>query len=153
MQTAIELEELGRDLYDSLAAISVDPRLIRLCRGLAAAERQHERTFRELREDLAAKERTVLVSDADLAEARRALKQAVVPDRTGMIGAVDASAEIDLLKQAAAMERNSISYFRNLSINATEGDLLLRILEEELGHLRLIEELVSQMESEAPIVS
>jgi hypothetical protein len=91
------------------------------------AEACHQGLFVQLRGELAAQGLTVLVSDADLAEARRVLKEVVIPDRDQMLKALSASGPADLVDYAAEMERNSISYYRSLAEHLSEKGAVLVI--------------------------
>ncbi len=84
LQVAIQLEELGRGFYESLASVSTDDNMTRICRGLALAESHHRDVFSHLRQVLAAQGRSILVAAADLAEASRGVKE-VVPDLSQML--------------------------------------------------------------------
>ena len=141
LQVAIQLEELGRDFYESLAST-------RICRGLALAESHHRDVFSHLRQELAAQGRSILVADADLAEARRVLKEVVVPDRSQMLQALLEGRPADLLDRAAEMERNSITYYRGLAEHMSEKGVVLTVLEEELSHLRTLERLGFRLRAE-----
>lgn len=148
LQVAIQLEELGRDFYETLASASTDADMTRFCRGLALTESHHRDVFSHLRQELAGRGRTVLVADADLAEARRVLKEVVVPDRSQMLQTLLGGRPADLLDRAAEMERNSINYYRSLAEHLSEKGVVLTVLEEELGHLRTLERLGSRLHPE-----
>ncbi len=148
LQAAIQMEELGQDFYEALASVSTDADQIRICRGLALAESRHRHLFGQLRSELVAQGRTARVADADLAEARRVLKEVVVPDRDQMLQALSGGGSADLVDCAAEMERNAISYYRSLAEHMSEKGVVLTILEEELGHLRALEQLGSRLRSE-----
>jgi hypothetical protein len=49
------------------------------------------------------------------------------------------------------MEENAVTFFRTLSGSTSEGDVLHRILEEELGQLSFLQRLASQMEADAAV--
>ena len=148
LQVAIQLEELGRDFYESLASVSTDADMTRICRGLALAESHHRDVSSHVRQELAAQGRSILVADADLAEARRVLKEVVVPDRSQMLQALLEGRPADLLDRAAEMERNSITYYRGLAEHMSEKGVVLTVLEEELSHLRTLERLGFRLRAE-----
>lgn len=101
-----------------------------------------------MRQELAAQGRSILVADADLAEARRVLKEVVVPDRSQMLQALLEGRPADLLDRAAEMERNSITYYRGLAEHMSEKGVVLTVLEEELSHLRTLERLGFRLRAE-----
>jgi rubrerythrin len=148
LQIAIQMEEVGQDFYEALASVSTDADQVRICRSLALAESHHRHLFRQLRSELSAQGRTVLVADADLAEARRVLKEVVVPDRDRMLQALSAGGSAELVDCAAQMERNSITYYQSLAEHLSDKRVVLTILEEELRHLRTLERLGSRLRSE-----
>lgn len=81
LQTAIQMEELGRDFYEAFRAASAGSMTADLCRKLAAAEVGHIGVFRRMRSQLARDGKPVLLRDDQLAEARGGAKDAILPDR------------------------------------------------------------------------
>jgi rubrerythrin len=138
LQTAIQMEQLGKDFYDALAGASADPQVRDLCHKLAAEETNHARIFQRIRSDLARKGRTVLLGDEQVAQARQALMDEVMPDG-GAIRAVAAKGDAnEMLAMAIQMEKDAIRYYSGLPRALAETAEVQAVIREEQTHLRLL---------------
>jgi len=138
LQTAIQMEELGRDFYAAFAAATDSPKVRQLCLKLAADEQEHRKTFEQMHSELARQGRTVLLPPDQLAAARRRLRETVLPDPgvvRGMASRGDARA---LLRLAIETEQASVDFYRSLADRVPDGEVVAAIIREEQGHLRLL---------------
>jgi rubrerythrin len=136
VQTAIQMEEIGKDFYDALAAVTSDPKMNGLCRKLAAEEAKHREVFRQIRSGLAHQGKTVLLRDDQLAEARRAAKQAVITDRETIARAAFGGSVAALLEMAIQMQRDAIRFYTALAENLPQAAAVKAIIQEEETHVR-----------------
>lgn len=139
IQTAIQLEEMGRDFYLSLVAATVDPAVAAVCRRLAAEETQHEATFRRMRSDLASQGKTFLTPDATLAQARQTARQAILPDSATVARLARTARLADLLDVAIQTERNAIQFYSALARCLPPGTAVDSVIHQEKNHLRALE--------------
>ena len=139
LQTAIQIEELGRDFYDALGTAIRDRAMADLCRRLASAESGHLGIFRRIRSELARQGKTVHLHDRLLAEARRVGKEAVLPDRHAIRRLVSGGGVADLLDMAIQMERQSIRFYRVLASQLPNAVAVESVIREEEDHLRLLQ--------------
>jgi len=138
LQTAIQMEELGRDFYKALAAATREPKVRDLCVKLADAELKHRQTFQEMRSGLACQGKTVLLPAHQLAAARQAARGTVLPDPDAirqMASQGDLRALLDL---AVQMEKDSIGFYRSFSDSAPDRAVVEAIILEEQKHLQLL---------------
>ncbi len=138
IQTAIQMEEAGKDFYDALGAATSDPRLADLCRQLSSAEAHHREILQRLRSELARQAKTVFLRDDQTAEARQAVREAILPDPATIRRLASEGSVAALLQTAIQMERNSIAYYRRLVGALPEGAAVEAVIREEQGHLRLL---------------
>ena len=138
VQTAIQMEELGRDFYEALGAATSNPEIAGLCRKLAAEEGEHRRTFQRIRSDLAREGLTVLLGNDQLARARQAAKERIVPDRATIVRVVSAGGVIDLLEMAVEMEKDAIRFYTGLAAGLSQEGAIGAVIQEEQKHLRIL---------------
>ncbi len=138
IQTAIQIEEIGRDFYDAFGAATSDPHMAELCRKLAIDESDHERDFRRIRSKLAAEGGTVLLRDDQLAEARQVAKGAILPNRDEILRMVHEGHVADLLEMAIKMERDSIRFYQAIAANLPDANAVEDVVRQEQEHLRLV---------------
>jgi rubrerythrin len=138
LQTAIQMEQLGKDFYDAIASASADLQVRDLCHRLAAEEANHVRIFQRIRSDLARKGQTVLLGDEQIAQARQALMREVMPE-AGAIREVAARGDAnEMLAMAIQMEKDAIRYYRALPRALAETAEVQAVICEEQTHLRLL---------------
>jgi rubrerythrin len=138
LQTAIQMEELGRDFYEALGAATSDSATADLCRELAAAESSHIQVFRRMCSELARDGKTFLLRDSELAEARQAVKDAILPDRDTVLRLASAGSVSDILEMAIKMEKESADFYRALASQLSDATAIEGIIREEENHLRLL---------------
>ena len=139
IQTAIQLEEMGRDFYLSLVAATGDPTLAAVCRRLAAEETQHQAAFQRMRSDLASQGKTFLASDATLAQARQAARNAILPDSATVARLARTGRLADLLNMAIQTEWNAIQFYTALARHLPPGTAVDSVIQQEQDHLRALE--------------
>ena len=138
LQTAIQMEELGKDFYDAFGVATSDPHMAELCRKLVIDESNHGQVFRRIRSELAAQGGTVLLRDDQLAEARQVAKDAILPNRDEVRRVVCEGRVADLLEIAIQIERDSIRFYRGIAVNLPDGDVVEAVVRQEQDHLRLL---------------
>ncbi len=140
IQMAIQMEETGRDFYETIGSTSIDPRVMELCRTLAEAETNHCRIFRRIRSDLARQGKTILLQDEKLAESRLVIKNAILPDQETMRRIVTKGRVSDLFDMAMQMEKDAIRFYRGIASKIPERDAIEAVIREEQDHLRILSE-------------
>ena len=138
LQAAIQMEELGKDFYDALAAAIGDRPTVELCRKLAAAEVGHLAVFRQMRSELAHRGETVLLPDCQLAEARQVAKHTVLPDQDAICRMVSAGDVEQLFEMAIRMENESVRFYRMLAGQLPDPAAVDGVIREEEEHVRLL---------------
>ena len=144
-EIAEQLERNGAKFYRSAAGAVQSDRNRELLLKLAAMEDDHEKTFKKMRSELSAAEKTPTVFDPN-DEAVLYLR-ALADTRVFYEKQIDTSSMKEILKDAITAEKDSIVFYLGMR-EAVPGDLggkrLDDIIKEEMGHIRLLSgELVS----------
>lgn len=138
IQAAIQMEEMGRDFYDALGAVALDPALADLCRRLAMAEAKHRDTYRRMRYGLAQLGQTAMVADEQIVNVRQAVKQNVLPDAATVRRLAATGKYADLLDAAIAVEKSLVEIYQRLAANLPPGTAIDSIIAEEQSHVHLL---------------
>lgn len=138
LQMAIQMEEVGKDFYESLCAAMDNPKLIQLCHKLASEEANHRELFRQLRSSLAAQGKTVLLSDSQMYDARQKIKTSLLPDSSSIRRVIASNSLRDLLDLAIQMEANAVYFYSQLAQSLPEKNVVEDIANEEQRHLNLL---------------
>jgi rubrerythrin len=138
LQMAIQMEELGKDFYESLCVAMDNPKLVQLCHKLAGEEANHRELFRELRASLAAQGKTVFLTDSQLCEARQKIKTSLLPDSSAIQRVIASNSLRDLLALAIQMEANAVYFYSQLAQSLPENNVVETIANEEQRHLNLL---------------
>ena len=109
LQVAIEMERMGKTLYESLAMGCGDPQIARLATELAKAETSHMEFFKRMRSALRPSERGPQVTEKELYEAARELRGKLMPDVATVRKAVLAADISSALDMAMNMEAAAVS--------------------------------------------
>lgn len=138
VQTAIMMEELGRDFYEALGGASRNPKVLQLCHRLAADEDKHREVFRQLHHELASHEESVFVDEQQAAVARRRIKANILPT-SDVIRQVACGGNLaSALDMAVKMEGEAIRFFSQLARCLPPGSAVETIVAEERQHLRML---------------
>ena len=138
IQMAIQMEETGKDFYEAIGSAVTDREMFDLCRRLAAEEANHGRIFRQIRSELARQGKTVLLGDDQIAEARRAAKEGILPSRETIRNVVTTGKVADLLALAIQMERDAIRFYSGIVENVPDRAAVDVVIREEQAHLRVL---------------
>ena len=138
IETAIEMEHLGGDFYQSLAFSGIDSKLADLCLKLAAAEAQHCEYFRQVQTKLAQQGRTVVLRDEDIAAARQAARKAIFPDQGAVGQLLRHSRMADLVDMAKRIEQSAIDHYTALAAALPQFDGLQIVIRAERSHLQML---------------
>jgi rubrerythrin len=140
IETAIEMEHLGGDFYQSLASTVIDPELADLCRKLAAAEAKHCEYFRQIRSKLAERGETVILRDDELAEARQIAREAIFPNKDAVTKLLTEGNLAGLVEMARQIEQSAIDYYTSIAAVLPESDAINTLIRAEQIHLRMLNE-------------
>jgi len=138
IETAIEMEHLGGDFYETLASSGIDPKLASLCHKLAAAEIKHCEYFLQIRAKMAERGETVVLRDEELTEARRAARKAIFPDHAAvgrLLGESNVSALVAMAKQ---IEQSAIDYYTAIAASLPNSEAIHTLIRAEHAHLRML---------------
>ena len=138
IQMAIQMEETGRDFYEAIGSATTDPEMLALCRRLAAEEANHREIFRQIRSELARQGKTIILRDDQIAEARRAAKEGILPNQETILKVVTTGNMADLLAVAIQMERDAIRFYSGIAGNVPDRTAVEAIIQEEQAHLRIL---------------
>lgn len=140
LRVALEMERRGKNLYVRAQQYTQDPELIMLLKTLAADETKHYAQFSAMLEIYGVPE--LDGEDNELATAKAAdfffpggLMQAA------MNGALESSEA--MLEDAMQAERDSIAFYGQLLTHVMDEEkqeIILRIIREEMSHLRTLTE-------------
>ena len=138
LQTAVQMEELGRDFYEALGGATRDPRVFQLCHRLAVEEDKHGEVFRQLHSDLAERGQSLLLSNEQTAAGRRRLKERVMPTSDTIRQVACGGNIIDAVNMAVKMEAESVRFYTLLAEGMPPGNAIEAVIAEERTHLRLL---------------
>jgi len=144
-EMAEQLERNGANFYKRASENVADPQSQKFLIQLSQMEEQHEKTYKEMRVQLNAKEKVATVFDPEH-EAVLYLR-ALADTRVFFQKTIDLTSMKEILKAAIEAEKDSIVFYlgmkdvvpESLGKNRIDG-----IIKEEMGHIRLLsKELVS----------
>ena len=138
IQMAIQMEKTGKDFYEAIGSATTDPEMLNLCRRLAAEEANHREVFRRIRSELSRQGKTILLRDDQIAEARRAAKEGILPNRETIRKVVTSGNVADLLAVAVQMERDAIRFYSGIPGNVPGRTAVEAVIQEEQAHLRVL---------------
>ena len=145
-EMAEQMERNGEKFYKSAAATIDDEAHKKLLLELAAMEVDHEKTFKAMRSDLKAAEKSATVFDPE-GEAALYLR-ALVDTRVFFEKEVDVSSMEKILKAAIEAEKDSIDFYLGMKNAVPEKlgqDRIEGIIKEEMGHIRLLSRELAQL--------
>jgi rubrerythrin len=145
-EMAEQMERNGEKFYKHAAATIDDEPHKKLLLELAAMEVDHEKTFKAMRSDLKAAEKSATVFDPE-GEAALYLR-ALVDTRVFFEKEVDVSSMENILKAAIEAEKDSIVFYLGMKNAVPEKlgqDRIEGIIKEEMGHIRLLSRELAQL--------
>jgi rubrerythrin len=145
-EMAEQMERNGEKFYKRAAATIDDEPHKKLLLELAAMEVDHEKTFKAMRSDLKAAEKSATVFDPE-GEAALYLR-ALVDTRVFFEKEVDVSSMENILKAAIEAEKDSIVFYLGMKNAVPEKlgqDRIEGIIKEEMGHIRLLSRELAQL--------
>ena len=145
-EMAEQMERNGEKFYKSAAATIDDETHKKLLLELAAMEVDHEKTFKAMRSDLKAAEKSATVFDPE-GDAALYLR-ALVDTRVFFEKKVDVSSMESILKAAIEAEKDSIVFYlgmKNAVPDKLGKDRIEGIIKEEMGHIRLLSRELAQL--------
>ena len=145
---AVQIEENGEKFYRDAAAKAANPKLASMLQWLADEEVNHVEKFSEMRQEAQG-----TAEDPRLEDIGKALLQRSLGDQTFSLEDIDFSSldQVEtLLEWAIEFEKDTIVFYEMIkSFVQDKGtqDLLEAIIEEELGHIRVLEEFLGDRAS------
>ena len=138
-EMAEQLERNGAKFYQDAAATIEGEEAKQLLVKLADMEIDHEKTFKQMRSDLAAAEKQSTVFDPE-GEAILYLR-ALADTRVFFQKEIDTTSMKEILKAAIEAEKDSIVFYLGMKEMVPESlgkGRLDHIIKEEMGHIRLL---------------
>mgnify|MGYP001048682140 FL=1 len=138
-EMAEQLERNGAKFYQDSAASVQGKEAKQLLVKLANMELDHEKTFKQMRSDLAAAEKQSTVFDPE-GEAIHYLR-ALADTRVFFEKEIDITSMREILKAAIEAEKDSIVFYLGMREMVPEKlgqNRLDEIIKEEMGHIRLL---------------
>lgn len=146
LDMALNLERNGINFYGKAARGTPDKSLAKLLTGLVEMEREHERTFADMREHLTEAQRQVELSDKE--GVASAYLDSLLHGRVIFDPAFDAQAwlqanptPVDLLRQAVSFEKDSVLFYLGIReiVPASESTARIeQVIREEKSHIILL---------------
>jgi len=138
-EIAEQLERNGAAFYRDAAGVVDDSTVKEFLLEFAAMEDEHEKTFKALREELTAAEKTPTVFDPNN-ESALYLK-ALADTRVFFKKEIDTSTVEGIFKSAITAEKDSIVFYlgmKDLVPEAFGKDKMDAIIREEMGHIKVL---------------
>jgi len=145
-EMAEQMERNGEKFYKNAAGSIDDAAHKALLLELAAMEVDHEKTFKAMRSDLKAAEKSATVFDPN-GEAALYLR-ALADTRVFFEKKIDVSSMEKILKAAIEAEKDSIVFYlgmKNAVPDKLGQDRIEGIIKEEMGHIRLLSRELAQL--------
>ncbi len=145
-EMAEQMERNGEKFYKNAAGSIDDAAHKTLLLELAAMEVDHEKTFKAMRSDLKATEKSATVFDPN-GEAALYLR-ALADTRVFFEKKIDVSSMEKILKAAIEAEKDSIVFYlgmKNAVPDKMGQDRIEGIIKEEMGHIRLLSRELAQL--------
>ena len=141
---AIETERAGKAFYLAAAAAATDPEIKKIMEYLADAEAHHEIVFRKMKTE-SNLEAPVETYDGERDEYIDALLHSRVlrDEATGLQAVRDLKQDQDALDFALAFEKDTILFMFEMRevLPASEGEKMDVLIEQERGHVRLLQKM------------
>lgn len=140
---AIEMERNGAEFYRNAAGQVSEEEHRRMLRGLAEMEDEHIKTFNDLSRQLSAEASDYFDPDG---YAARYLKS-IADTRIFFEREIDMSSMEAILKEAIQAEEDSIVFYvgmKEMVPDETGKEKIEAIIKEEMGHVRLLSELLTE---------
>jgi rubrerythrin len=138
-QMAEEIERNGADFYRTAAKSISDPKQKDLLNHLAEMEVNHEKRFSELRKSLSDKEKAQTIFDPN--DDSALYLKALADTRVFFNKELDFSSMKQILRGAIEAEKDSIVFYvgmRKAVPDQMGKNKIESIIEEEMGHIRLL---------------
>jgi rubrerythrin len=145
LKVAMNLEELGQQLYRNLSLGCDDSRVAQVCRRLFEDEKKHFAIFEEMCREFSFPTSTPL-GDTLERYARRLLKRNILPQPAQVTDVGVGGTKEAALEMALQMERRSVRFFRDLrKLMPQEEMVISRIIQEEISHEEIVKGLMQHL--------
>lgn len=150
LQIAVEMERFGQTFYESLAVGCGNAEIATLAATLAKSEESHAAFFKRMRESLPPSHRGPQLTEKELFEAARELRNKIIPNASSVREAVLAITPLKALDMAIKMEANAVAYYYGLTlgVDGLDATVLTKFVNEEKGHLRTLQDCREQLFSQ-----
>lgn len=148
-QIAMELEQSGREFYETLAEKSEDHDLADICRDLAVQEADHFKKFKKMGEELVERPASRPLTWDELHFAQMLIEERVLSTPEAARDAAASGDVVALLETAIQLEKDSVLFYNELLPEVDEKDApaVQEIIEEEKRHVRLLVEAKKRLKS------
>ena len=147
-QMAAQMEESGREFYETVAKHSPNEMAGTLCRHLAAEEQKHFQTFQSLRKRLG-KGKAPRVSMEQVGTTEAAVREKVVPllEEARSLGSGGCLG--DVLRAAAKLETDAVAFYTRIRAAMAPGDVpaIDAIIAEEKRHEKELREACEELKA------
>ena len=140
-EMAIKMEQNGSAFYRQAAETIKEEEHRRLLLSLAEMEVDHEETFKGLRQELAADNPDYFDPDGEAA----AYLKSIVDTEVFFKRDIDLSSMKSILREAIMAEKDSVVFYLGIKAMVPEEtgkQKVEAIIKEEMGHIRLLSELL-----------
>ncbi len=139
---AMELEKMGKTLYESLSQGCGNDEIAALASALASAEEEHLAVFENMRNALPLSLRRDVVDSRELFAQVASLHKDLLPSPKDILRIVRDSDFAKTVDMAIEVEARAIAFYADLSgdIQGLDQAVLKEIAEEERAHLRMLRE-------------
>jgi len=138
-EMAEQIERNGAEFYKSASDGVADDSEKQFLLGLSEMEKQHEKTFAQLKTELTEEEKASTVFDPE--EETAQYLRALAETRVFFEKEIDISSMKEILKAALMAEKDSIVFYLGMKEMVSEKrgkDTIDKIIKEEMGHIKLL---------------
>jgi len=135
LQIAMQLERLGKTIYDSLAKRSTNRQIADLAAVLASQEKKHLWIFQKMYHSLPINHCGPAISEQQLIEIAGKFYKLILPTFTEIRKIAISQDTSKLIALAMQMESDSIAFYLTMTADPGEAAIIREIVEEEKKHL------------------
>ena len=143
LQMAMQAEESGRLLYETVAKETANPEVAGLCRQLAAQEAGHYQKFKAMKEALPNQTNSRRLSLEEMDFVQGLIEGRVTPLEADAKRIVRENSLAQVLDMAIQAEKDSAAFYGQILAGVDAGDAgtIHEIIEEENRHQRILTEI------------
>jgi len=144
---AAQMEESGREFYETVARNTPNVVVASLCRDLAQQEQAHHETFDRMRRAATGKPRPGGTTFGEMQVTQALLEDKAAPMQEEARAVARTGSLEEVLNLAIAMETKSVAFYNEIAaaVDAEDAETVAGIIDEEKRHEQLLLEAKAEL--------